>query len=253
MVAGREFSPQYSDSSGVMVNEAAVKAMGLKNPVGSMIRWSGGVLTIIGVMKDFVVESAYKRVAPMIFFPSFKDEVSVVLVRLNPSQNISSSLAKIDHIVKSINPDYPVERVFVAEAFKAKFKDEQLLGTLSNWFGSFAIFISCLGLLGLALFTAEQRKKEISIRKVLGASTYSILALLNKDFIKLVAIANLIAFPLAYIIINKWLSAYQFRISISILPFAIASGLSLIIAVLTVSIQSVSVAKSKPIDALKYE
>jgi ABC-type antimicrobial peptide transport system permease subunit len=128
-----------------------------------------------------------------------------------------------------------------------------LLGTLSNWFGGFAVFISCLGLLGLALYMAEQRKKEISIRKVLGASNFNILTLLNKDFIKLVAIANVIAFPLAYIIINKWLSSYEFKVSISVVPFVIAAILSLIIAILTVSVQSVKVAKANPIDALKYE
>jgi len=253
MVAGREFSPQFKDSGNVMVNQAAVKAMGLKDPLGTVIEWGDTRVTIIGVMKDFVAESAYKEVAPMLFYPDNLDEVEVILARLNPARNISSSMAKIDEIVKQLNPDYPVERTFVDDAFEAKFQNEKLLGTLSNWFGGFAIFISCLGLLGLALYMAEQRKKEISIRKVLGASTANILTLLNKDFVKLVAIANLIAFPIAYIVINKWLSAYEFRISISILPFAIAIGLSFLIAILTVSIQSVKVAKSNPVDALKYE
>ncbi len=147
----------------------------------------------------------------------------------------------------------PVDRRFVSESFEEKFQDERLLGILSNWFGGFAIFISSLGLLGLALFMAEQRKKEISIRKVLGASTGNILTLLNKDFIKLVAISNIIAFPIAYIIINNWLSAYEYRISISFLPFLIAIGLSVIIAALTVSMQSIKVAKANPVDALKYE
>lgn len=209
--------------------------------------------TNVGVVKDFVVESAYQKVAPMIFYPSYLDGVQVILARLNPNQNISSSLETIDNLIKQIEPDYPVNRKFVDESFEVKFQNEKLLGTLSNWFGGFAIFISCLGLLGLALFMAEQRKKEISIRKVLGASTANILTLLNKDFIKLVAIANLIAFPLAYLIINKWLSAYEYRVSISALPFVIAIGLSLIIAILTVSIQSVKVAKANPVDALKYE
>ena len=189
----------------------------------------------------------------MIFFPSSTWGASAVIVRLNPNQNISSSLAKIDEIVKGIEPNYPVNRKFVDESFEVKFQDEKLLGTLSNWFGGFAIFISCLGLLGLALFMAEQRKKEISIRKVLGASTGNILTLLNKDFIKLVAIANVIAFPLAYIIINQWLSAFEYRISISFLPFALAIVVSILIAVLTVSIQSIKVAKANPVDALKYE
>ncbi|KQR70363.1 ABC transporter permease [Pedobacter sp. Leaf176] len=254
LISGREFlATSKSDSNSVMLNEAAVKMMGLKNPVGAIITWGDTKLTNVGVIKDFVVESAYQKVAPMIFYPSYRDGSSVIIVRLNPNQNISSSLLTIDDLVKKIEPDYPVNRKFVDESFEVKFQNEKLLGTLSNWFGGFAIFISCLGLLGLALFMAEQRKKEISIRKVLGASTANILTLLNKDFIKLVAIANVIAFPLAYIIINKWLSAYEYRISISALPFIIAIGLSVLIAVLTVSVQSLKVAKANPVDALKYE
>lgn len=253
MVSGREFSAQYPDPNSAVVNEAAVKAMGLKNPLGTTIKLWDHQLTIVGVMKDFVMESAYEKVNPMIFRPTNEFHASVVVLRLNGAQNISSSLAQIDEAVKAINPDFPADRKFVNEAFEEKFTNEQLLGTLSNWFGGFAIFISCLGLLGLALYMAEQRKKEISIRKVLGASTYNILTLLNKDFIKLVLIANLIAFPIAYIIISKWLSSFEFRVTISILPFAIAAILSLIIAIFTVSAQSIKVAGSTPIDALKHE
>lgn len=254
MIAGREFGVKFpGDSNKVLINEAAVKIMGLKNPVGTVIDYGESKSTIIGVMKDFVAESPYQKVAPMIFNRIYKDEGGVILIRLNEAQNISTSLAQIDALVKAINPDYPVDRKFVSDSFEEKFQNEKLLGTLSNWFGGFAIFISCLGLLGLALFMAEQRKKEISIRKVLGASTANILTLLNKDFIKLVAIANVIAFPLAYIIITKWLSGYEYRISVSALPFIIAISLSVIIAILTVSIQSVKVAKANPVDALKYE
>jgi ABC-type antimicrobial peptide transport system permease subunit len=254
LIAGREFSAQFpNDTNSVLLNESAVKMMGLKNPVGSIVRWGTSDNTVVGVVKDFVVESAYQKVAPMIFYAGIKDGLEVILVRLNTTKNISSSLSDIDNIVKRIEPNFPVDRKFVDESFDEKFKNEKLLGTLSNWFGGFAIFISCLGLLGLALFMAEQRKKEISIRKVLGASTANILTLLNKDFIKLVAIANLIAFPLAYIIINKWLSGYEYRISVSVLPFILAISLSVIIAILTVSMQSVKVAKANPIDALKYE
>ena len=189
----------------------------------------------------------------MLFLPITKFDAQVVLVRLTEAQNISNSLMKIDEIVKGLNPEYPVERTFLDESFEEKFNDEQLLGTLSNWFGGFAIFISCLGLLGLALYMAEQRKKEISIRKVLGASTYSLLALLNVDFMKLVAVSNIIAFPLGYIIINKWLSSFDYRVGISALPFVLAAVLSLIIALLTVSIQSVKVANANPVDALRNE
>lgn len=254
MIAGREFSEKFpGDSNKVIFNEAAIKAMGIKNPIGTVIGYGDIKCTIIGVMKDFIVESPYQKVAPTIFYPFYKNSVGVILVRLNETKNISSSLAQIDALVKEINPDYPVDRRFVSESFEEKFQDERLLGILSNWFGGFAIFISSLGLLGLALFMAEQRKKEISIRKVLGASTGNILTLLNKDFIKLVAISNVIAFPIAYIIISKWLSAYEYRISISFLPFLIAITLSVIIAALTVSMQSIKVAKANPVDALKYE
>jgi putative ABC transport system permease protein len=253
MVGGREFSEKYDDSNSIVVNEAAVNAMGLKNPVGKTIYFWDTPVQVIGVMEDFVSGSAYQKVEPMLFLPVTKFNAQVVLVRLNETQNISSSLAKIDEVVKGMNPDYPVERTFLDQSFKEKFVEEQLLGALSNWFGGFAIFISCLGLLGLALFMAEQRKKEISIRKVLGASTYSVLALLNRDFMKLVVISNLIAFPVGYIMVNKWLSSFDYRVAISALPFVLAAVLSLIIALLTVSIQSVKVAKANPVDALRSE
>ena len=251
ILQGRDFSKDYVDTASVLVNEAMVKVMGMKDPVGKMIDW-GQPLRIIGVMKDYVMESAYQKPIPLLIAQN-PDRITTMVLRLNPQNNITSSLSTINGIVKKINPAYPVDVIFVDENFEAKFRNVKLLGTLSNWFGGFAIFISCLGLLGLALFMAEQRKKEISIRKVLGASTTNILTLLNKDFIKLVAIANIIAFPVAYIIINKWLSAYEYRVSISALPFITAIGLSVLIAVLTVSVQSVKVAKANPVDALKYE
>ncbi|RZL17506.1 MAG: FtsX-like permease family protein, partial [Pedobacter sp.] len=252
LLKGRDFSKDFADSANVMINEALLKLTGIKDPIGAEITWGDSKVTIIGVLKDYIMESAYQRPKPMIIGFS-KDRITNITVRLNPDQNASTSVATIDELVKTMNPDFPVDRKFVDEEFERKFMDEQLLGTLSNWFGGFAIFISCLGLLGLALYMAEQRKKEISIRKVLGASNLNILAMLNKDFIKLVIIANLIAFPLAYIIINKWLANYEYRVGITLLPFALAIGLSVFIAILTVSIQSLKVAKANPVDALKYE
>jgi putative ABC transport system permease protein len=252
MLSGRDFSPQYSDSSTVIVNETAVKTMGLKNPVGSVIEFWDRPVKIIGVMKDFVMENPYSQTAPMIIYHNIL-ETEIVVARLNAANNISSSMGQIKEITEKLNPGFPVEIKFVDDNFEQKFQNEKLLGTIANWFGGFTIFISCLGLLGLALFMAEQRKKEISIRKVLGASNLNILTLLNKDFIKLVVIADLIAFPVSYLIITKWLSAYSFRVSVSVLPFAVALLLSLIIAIITVSVQSVKVAKANPVDALKYE
>lgn len=252
LISGREFSPAYADSGNVILNETAIKIMGLKNPVGKVIQFWERPVTIIGVMKDFVMEDPYSQTAPLIIYHDMK-EVRVIVARLSPAQNISTSIEKIKEVTERLNPGFPVETKFVDDSFEEKFQNEKLLGTVANWFGGFAIFISCLGLLGLALYMAEQRKKEISIRKVLGASNMNILTLLNKDFIRLVVIADLIAFPIAYVIINKWLSAYSFRVSISMLPFAIALLLSLIIAILTVSVQSVKVANANPADALKYE
>ncbi|WP_316821122.1 ABC transporter permease [Pedobacter gandavensis] len=252
ILEGRDFSHNFVDSTSLVINEAAVKTMGLKKPVGSIITWGEDQFTVIGVMKDFVMESPYHSTAPMVIGKGI-DTDGVMAMRLDSSQNLSTAVSKVQAMLKEINPDYPVAVTFVSERFESKFNNEKLMGILANWFGGFAIFISCLGLLGLSLYMAEQRKKEISIRKVLGASSLNILTLLNKDFVKLVAIANLIAFPLAYIMINKWLSKYEFHVEISLIPFAIAIILSLLIALFTVSIQSMKVAKANPVDALKYE
>lgn len=252
MAAGRDFSAEFSDSTSVLVNEAAVRTMQLKKPVGSNIQWGDRSYTIIGVVKDFVIESPFEKALPIVILHN-DNNPAVLLVRLDPARNLSQAISGIDQLVKKLNPAFPVERKFIDEDFENKFKNEKLLGTVVNWFGGLAIFISCLGILGLSLYLAEQRKKEISIRKVLGASTYSILSLLNKDFIKLVCIANLIAFPIAYILINNWLSRYDFRTQLSPLPYIIAIALSLAIAILAVSTQSLKVVKAKPVDALRHE
>ncbi len=252
LIEGRDFDQQFADSNSVIINEALVKTMGLKHTLGTTIDFEGTPVRIVGIVKDYVVESPYMAATPMMIGFT-KDPNDVILIRVSENANLSASLLAIDTQFKAINPAYPVDRRFVDDTFEEKFRNEKLLGTLANWFGGFAIFISCLGLLGLALYMAEQRKKEISIRKVLGANSANILVLLNRDFIKLVLIANFIAFPLGYIIVNQWLSNYDFRISITPFPFALALLLSLIIAILTVSLQSFKVAKANPIDALKCE
>ncbi|WP_410219604.1 ABC transporter permease [Pedobacter sp.] len=252
ILQGRDFAKEFKDTASVMVNEALVKAMGMENPVGQMVSWGDDKFKIVGVLSDYVMGSPYKKPMPL-FVLQNPNSVNTVIVRLNPENNATNSVEKIKAIVKEVNPAYPAEIKFVSEKFESKLNDEKLLGTLANWFGGLAIFISCLGLLGLALYMATQRKKEISIRKVLGASTGNILTLLNKEFIVLVIIANAVAFPLAYIIINKWLIGFEYHVSLSVVPFLIAISLSILVAILTVSIQSVKVAKSNPVDALKYE
>lgn len=162
-------------------------------------------------------------------------------------------MQSIADIGQKLNPSYPADLQFVSQGMEEKLKTERLLSVLSNLFGCFAIFISCLGLLGLALYMAEQRSKEISIRKVLGADLKSIFVLLNKDFIKLVILSNMIAIPAAYIIAVKWLQKYDYKVGMIAWPFLIALFLSVFIAIITVSFQTVKVAKANAIDALKYE
>jgi len=255
IVAGRDFSPMFpaDTSTSVMLNETAVKLMNLRNPVGQIIHWGDNPpLRIVGVLKDYFNEQVGKQVEPTVFYYNIKSS-SVLLLRLNPEQSLTNSMEAIRKVSQQLNPAYPAQISFVSEGMQEKLKNERLLSVLSNIFGTFAIFISCLGLLGLALYMAEQRSKEVSIRKVLGADMKSILILLNKDFIKLVILSNLFAFPIAYIVVTNWLSKYDYKVDLTAMPFLLAFGLSVCIAVLTVSFQTIKVAAANAIDALKYE
>jgi len=255
VLLGRDFSPRFpaDTSTSILLNEAAVKRMGLKNPVGTIINWEGSPpLTIVGVIKDYANGNAGAKSLPTVFYYNIR-RISQLMIRLNPKLPLNESVRLVKEISQRLNPAYPVELEYIDQSMEEKLQNERILSTLSNLFGGFCIFISCLGLLGLALYMAEQRQKEISIRKVLGADIKSILILLNKDFIKLVLIANLIAFPLAYILASKWLQKYDYRIDMGIWPFMLAGMISLFIALLTVSLQSFKVARANPVDALKYE
>ncbi|MBB5638265.1 ABC-type antimicrobial peptide transport system permease subunit [Pedobacter cryoconitis] len=255
IVKGRDLSRKFptDTAAAILVNEAMVKTMRLKSPVGTVVRWGEDApLTIVGVIKNYSNENVGGKTLPTFFYYNVRKS-NVLIIRINPDENLTAAISKIKQISQNLNPAYPAELTFVSQDLKNKLKSEQLLSVLSNFFGGFAIFISCLGLLGLALYMAEQRKKEISIRKVLGADLQSILILLNKDFIKLVMISNLIAFPVAFIFANNWLKSYDYKISIAAWPFIIAAIMSLGIALLTVSLQSFKVAKANAVDALKYE
>ncbi|WP_158800010.1 ABC transporter permease [Pedobacter sp. L105] len=255
MIAGRDFSPAFvaDTSHSVMLNEAAVKMMGLKNPIGTEITWDGlPELKVIGVVQDYYNEKSGARATPTIYNYSTAYN-KTLLMRLNPAQPLSQSIEIIKSVSEQLNPAFPAELQFVSQSMEDKLQDEKILSVLSYSFGGFAIFISCLGLLGLALFMAEQRNKEISIRKVLGAQLGDILVLLNKDFMKLVILSNIIAFPLAYILAYNWLKKYDYKVSIAIWPFLIAAILSMLIAVVTVSLQTFKVAKANAVDALKNE
>ncbi|WP_293783084.1 ABC transporter permease [uncultured Pedobacter sp.] len=255
IVAGRDFAPQFpaDTATSLLLNQEAVKVMKLKNPVGTVITWAGNPpLKVVGVVQDFFNESLGARVSPTVYYYNAKKS-ETLLLRLNTRQSLTASLETIKQVSQRLNPAYPIEIRLVSDGMAEKIKSEKLLSVLSNIFGGFAIFISCLGLLGLALYMAEQRSKEISIRKVLGANLSDILILLNKDFMKLVVIANLIAIPVAYILVAKWLEKYDYKISINPWPFLLALLTSILIALITVSLQTFKVAKANAVDALKYE
>jgi putative ABC transport system permease protein len=255
IVAGRDFSPKFpaDTSTSVLLNETAVKLMNLKNPVGTTIHWGDNEpLKIVGVIRDYFNEQLGRVVQPTIFYYNVKTS-AVLLLRLNPAQSLGTSVESIKNIGRQFNPAYPAQIGFVSEGMEEKLKNERLLSVLSNVFGGFAIFISCLGLLGLALYMAEQRSREISIRKVLGADLKSILILLNRDFIKLVIFSNVIAIPVGYILVSNWLRKYDYKTDLTVWPFLIALFLSVLIAIVTVSFQTLKVARANAVDALKYE
>jgi len=254
IIKGRDFSRNFASDTltSVLLNESAVKAMELKNPVGTTINWEGKTLRVIGIIKNYNNLSVTTEAPPTFFYYSIKQS-TMLLLRLNPMQNLNNAVQSIKSVSTRLNPEYPVDLQFIDHEMADKLNNEKLLSILSSLFGGFAIFISCIGLLGLTLYMTEQRSKEISIRKVLGANLTSILFLLNKDFIKLVIVSNIIAIPGAYIIAMKWLQTYDYKTAISIWPFLAAIFISLLIAFLTVSLQTFKVAKANAINALRYE
>jgi len=248
---------QYpTDSTAVVLNEAAVKAMGLKDPLGTVIRQTGDSqqFHVVGVLKDFVIESPFQqKVNPLMLFGPGQMFAQILHIKLNPNKPTKASIASAEAIFKKYNPQYPFEYVFVDESYAKKFESAERTGTLAALFAGLTIFISCLGLFGLATYMAENRIKEIGVRKVLGASVTGIAALLSKDFLKLVIISFLIAAPIAWWAMNKWLEDYTYKIQISWEVFALAAILSVLIAVLTVSYQAIKAAIANPVDSLRSE
>ncbi|MCC8426965.1 ABC transporter permease [Mucilaginibacter sp. UR6-11] len=253
VIQGRDFSTAYSgDSTSVMLNEAAMKMMRLKNPLGQIVKWQGAPRTVVGIVKDFVWGSPYEPVKPAIIGFN-KYWIGNIGIRLNPKASVSKSLAGIQTSYKKYNPEYPFEYKFVDEGFNGKFQTERLLGTLSGSFTVLAIIISCLGLFGLASFSAEQRKKEISIRKVLGASISSLWFNLSKEFLQLVFISFIIGSALSWYYMNQWLAHYTYRTGIGLWVFVATIVISIIVCLVTVSWQAIKAALSNPVKSLKNE
>ncbi|UPZ36950.1 FtsX-like permease family protein [Sphingobacterium sp. PCS056] len=247
-----DFERLASDSLSVLVNEAAIKEMKLKNPIGSILKWGSNTFTIVGVINDYINDSPYSPVTPLLIYPA-KEWMLNMVVRTNPSLPIDHNLKQMEEILKKFNPEYPFEYKFVDQQFATKFKEQQQTAQLALIFSGLAIFISCLGLLGLASYIAELRTKEIGIRKVLGASVTGITAMLSRDFVKLVLIAILLASPIAWWTMNKWLEDFSYRIEIQWWIFAVAGIAALTIAILTVSTQAIRAANTNPVKTLRDE
>lgn len=254
IVAGRDIDLKSfpTDSTALILNESAVKAMGLKTPIGTPIKDNGIDWHVVGVIKDFILQSPYEPMRPMVI-EGPKGWFNVMHIKFNASGGTKQNLAATEKIFKKYNPEYPFEYHFVDEEYATKFEDERATGILAALFAGLTIFISCLGLFGLAAYMAENRIKEIGIRKVLGASVTNITTLLSKDFLKLVIVSIVIASPLAWFFMTKWLDGYTYRIDIEWWIFALAALLSILIALITVSYQSIRAAIANPVKSLKTE
>ncbi len=245
IVEGRDFSRDFAtDSMGLVINEAAVEYMGFDDPVGEKLDWGeNGIYTIIGVVEDMITQSPYAPVRQMIFFIDY-NRSDVLNIKLKHNVSAQQALADIESVYKKFDPNNPFEYSFADEQYARKFGNEVRVGKLSGFFAMIAIFISCLGLFGLASFVAERRTKEIGIRKVLGASVKNLWQLLSKDFLGLILIACLVAIPLAYYFARDWLQNYDYRTDLNWWIFAIAAFGALLITLLTVSFQTVKAAWS---------
>ena len=250
---GRDFSRDFAtDSLAFILNEAAVAFIGFKDPVGKTIRWEDKPYTVIGVVEDILTQSPYKPVRAAMFHVTNQQQ-NVFIMRINPSMSANKAISNIEAVFKKHDPGAPFKANFVDEEFAKKFGNEKRIGSLATFFSILAIFISCLGLFGLASFVAEQRVKEIGIRKVLGASVGNIWQLLSKDFVILVVISCFIAIPIALYYMGQWLQQYDFKASMSWEIFAIAAFGALAITVITVSFQAIKAAISNPVKSLRTE
>jgi predicted permease len=250
---GRNFySDIKSDSGNIIINQTLAKIIGGKNIIGSLITDGDNKFTVVGVIDDFVYNNLYSPSSPLILFPDTSG-TNFLTIRLKKTSNVAGALEKVENVIKGNNPGFPFDYKFVDDQFDQFFKTEMLIGKLASVFAILAIFISCLGLFGLAAYTAERRTREIGIRKVLGASANGLAGLLSKEFLILVLISCLLAFPIAWWMMHNWLDSYEYRVSISWPIFLVAGLLAMLIALLTVSVQAIKAALANPIQSLRSE
>jgi ABC-type antimicrobial peptide transport system permease subunit len=253
IIKGRDFSKDFAtDSSAMILNESAVKLTGLKNVVGKNIKFNDRQHTVVGVIKDMVMQSPYEPVQPTVFFMN-PDWVGIIILRIKPTVTIHDALAKIETVFKKYNPGAPFDYKFADDEYAQKFSNEERIGNLSTFFAVLAIFISCLGLFGLASFVAAQRTKEIGVRKVLGASVFNVWQLLSKDFVVLVIISCFIAVPIAWYYLYHWLQKYEYHTEISWWVFVIACIGASLVTLITISFQAIKAAIANPVKSLRTE
>ncbi len=252
-VAGRDFSRDFAaDSSAFIINETAAKFMGLTNPIGEIIRWDDHPMPIIGVIKDVIAESPYEPVRPTLYHMKTNTR-SFAFFKLNHAIPTREALDKIQAVYKAFSPLQPFNYKFADEEYAKKFGDEQRTGKLATVFAILAVFISCLGLFAMAAFTAEQRVKEIGVRKVLGASVFNVWGLLSKEFVTLVILSLLIATPVAWYAMNHWLQNYAYHATLPWWIFAATAAGALMITLATISFQTIRAALTNPINSIRTE
>ena len=253
VLQGRDFDEtRLADTASMILNKAAADFIGIKDPIGQTMRWSDQPFEIIGIVDNLVITSPYANAVPMIYVFDRNEQGSAIF-RLNPEKPTSESLALIEPIYKKYNPDRNFEYEFNDVAFSRKFGNEERVGTLATTFAFLAIFISCLGIFGLSSFTAEQRTKEIGVRKVLGASVYDLWRMMSKDFVVLAVISCVIAAPIAYLLLTDWLENFSYHMGVPVWTFAAATVTTLLITLFTVSWHTVSAAGTNPVKSLRTE
>jgi hypothetical protein len=262
VIQGRDFSNNFgTDSLGLIINESAMKEMDIKDPIGKQVTWTWWMdnskvinYHIVGVVKDMLVESPYEPTKPVLYYQKGNNGgVSWMFIKVKPTVAMSVALPKIEAAMKKLVPSAPFDYQFADEDFAKKFASEVRISKLAGFFAVLAIFISSLGLFGLASFTAEQRTKEIGVRKVLGASTAGLWKLLSGEFMLLVTISLLIAIPVSYYFMHQWIENFQYRAALSAWLFILSSFGALMIALITISIQTVKAASANPIRSLRTE
>jgi putative ABC transport system permease protein len=251
---GRDFrsGPHGSDSGTMILTESSVRSMGLKNPVGKTVTWMKQHFTVIGVVKNMVMESPYESPVPAMYYLS-SYRMSSMTIRINPQLSAHEAFRRISPVFAKYSPAEPFDYKFVDEEYDSRFRGESRIGELAGFFTVLAIFISCLGLFGLASFVAEQRNKEIGVRKILGATVFSLWKMLSKDFVLLVILSCLIAIPIAWWLLYQWLQEFAYRTEISWWIFAAAAFGAIGITLVTVSYQSIKAAITNPVTSLRSE